>query len=222
MSTICQFLMLFFCFLSLTWLFFHLLSHTHTLFWSVIYIKFSRIKIPHYVVEFLFSCFVAEQHTANRSQRPLRVEWFMLWHGRIKHVLSISFRSICYIRTCNQWSDSIELFVFNQWANGRTILKHYIMLFSFLIVRCFFSLFFFANFCLFFFPLYVNVTAHGLRTKRQSDETSTKKDESFEQELCKGKDAGEWFRLVAGEGDNCRDVIQCTSSVSRTTFNSSH
>lgn len=72
-----------------------------------------------------------------------------------------------------------------------------------------------------FFPLYVNVTAHGLRTKRQSDETSTKKDESFEQELCKGKDAGEWFRLVAGEGDNCRDVIQCTSSVSRTTFNSS-
>lgn len=49
--------------------------------------------------------------------------------------------------------------------------------------------------------------------KRQ-DETSTKKEESFEVELCKDKDAGEWFRLVAGEGDNCRDVIQCTSSVS--------
>lgn len=48
--------------------------------------------------------------------------------------------------------------------------------------------------------------------KRQSDESS-KKEESFEQELCKDKDAGEWFRLVAGEGDNCRDVIQCTSSV---------
>lgn len=49
--------------------------------------------------------------------------------------------------------------------------------------------------------------------KRQSDDSS-KKEESFEQELCKDKDAGEWFRLVAGEGDNCRDVIQCTSSVS--------
>jgi hypothetical protein len=49
------------------------------------------------------------------------------------------------------------------------------------------------------------------RVKRQ--EKSTKKEESFETELCKDKDAGEWFRLVAGEGDNCRDVIQCTSSV---------
>lgn len=44
--------------------------------------------------------------------------------------------------------------------------------------------------------------------KRQED----KKEESFESEICKDKDAGEWFRLVAGEGDNCRDVIQCTSS----------
>lgn len=57
------------------------------------------------------------------------------------------------------------------------------------------------------------------RVKRQNqqqggDETTTKKEESFEAELCKDKDAGEWFRLVAGEGDNCRDVIQCTSSVS--------
>ena len=50
------------------------------------------------------------------------------------------------------------------------------------------------------------------RVKRQ-EESSTKKEESFEQELCKDKDAGEWFRLVAGEGDACRDVIQCTSSV---------
>lgn len=44
--------------------------------------------------------------------------------------------------------------------------------------------------------------------KRQEE----KKEESFESEICKDKDAGEWFRLVAGEGDNCRDVIQCTSS----------
>lgn len=57
------------------------------------------------------------------------------------------------------------------------------------------------------------------RTKRQADETVKKSEESFEKELCKDKDAGEWFRLVAGDGDNCRDVIQCTSSVSRiTTF----
>jgi hypothetical protein len=46
------------------------------------------------------------------------------------------------------------------------------------------------------------------RVKRQED----KKEDSFENEICKDKDAGEWFRLVAGEGDNCRDVIQCTSS----------
>lgn len=56
--------------------------------------------------------------------------------------------------------------------------------------------------------------AHGIRVKRQTDESATKKEETFEQELCKDKDAGEWFRLVAGDGDNCRDVIQCTSSVS--------
>lgn len=51
--------------------------------------------------------------------------------------------------------------------------------------------------------------ASSTRVKRQDD---SKKDESFENEICKDKDAGEWFRLVAGEGDNCRDVIQCTSS----------
>ncbi|BFF97165.1 uncharacterized protein DMAD_05635 [Drosophila madeirensis] len=51
-----------------------------------------------------------------------------------------------------------------------------------------------------------------LRFKRQATTEETKKEESFEKELCKDKDAGEWFRLVAGEGDNCRDVIQCTSS----------
>lgn len=45
-----------------------------------------------------------------------------------------------------------------------------------------------------------------------AQEETSKKEESFEVELCKDKDAGEWFRLVAGEGDNCRDVIQCTSS----------
>jgi len=53
-----------------------------------------------------------------------------------------------------------------------------------------------------------------LRFRRQATTEEAKKEESFEKELCKDKDAGEWFRLVAGEGDNCRDVIQCTSSVS--------
>lgn len=52
--------------------------------------------------------------------------------------------------------------------------------------------------------------------KRQSDD---KKSEDFEQELCKDKDAGEWFRLVANEGDSCRDVIQCTTSVRIQNFN---
>lgn len=54
---------------------------------------------------------------------------------------------------------------------------------------------------------------HALRVKRQ-EATTAKNEESFEKELCKDKDAGEWFRLVAGDGDACRDVIQCTSSVS--------
>ena len=46
----------------------------------------------------------------------------------------------------------------------------------------------------------------------QNIETVVIDDDSFERELCKGK-GGEWFRLQAGE-DNCRDVIQCTTSVS--------
>lgn len=54
--------------------------------------------------------------------------------------------------------------------------------------------------------------ANALRVKRQDE--PNKKEESYEQELCKDKDAGEWFRLVANEGDACRDVIQCTTSVS--------
>jgi hypothetical protein len=60
-------------------------------------------------------------------------------------------------------------------------------------------------------------TASALRVKRQ-DSTTAKTEESFEKELCKDKDAGEWFRLVAGDGDACRDVIQCTSSVSLSYF----
>lgn len=69
-----------------------------------------------------------------------------------------------------------------------------------------------------FFPMLVSAQCvdwaetNNVRVKRQ--EEAPKKEESFEVELCKDKDAGEWFRLVAGEGDNCRDVIQCTSSVS--------
>lgn len=54
------------------------------------------------------------------------------------------------------------------------------------------------------------------RVKRQQEEP--KKEESFEKELCKDKEAGEWFRLVANDGDSCRDVIQCTSSVSHLFF----
>lgn len=56
---------------------------------------------------------------------------------------------------------------------------------------------------------------HRIKRQQQAeDKDKDKKEENFELELCKDKDAGEWFRLVGGEGDNCRDVIQCTSSVS--------
>jgi len=57
------------------------------------------------------------------------------------------------------------------------------------------------------------------RIKRQQSTTAgeTKKEESFEIEICKDKDAGEWFRLTGQEGDSCRDVIQCTSSVNMLT-----
>jgi hypothetical protein len=65
---------------------------------------------------------------------------------------------------------------------------------------------FLSSFCL--------LTANALRVKRQDDKSDKKSEESFEQELCKEKEAGEWFRLVANEGDSCRDVIQCTTSVS--------
>lgn len=57
-------------------------------------------------------------------------------------------------------------------------------------------------------------SADAVRVKRQSDDKEKKSAEEYEQELCKDKDAGEWFRLVAQEGDGCRDVIQCTTSVS--------
>lgn len=55
--------------------------------------------------------------------------------------------------------------------------------------------------------------ANAIRVKRQDDKSDKKTEESFEQELCKEKEAGEWFRLVANDGDSCRDVIQCTTSV---------
>ena len=45
--------------------------------------------------------------------------------------------------------------------------------------------------------------------KRQEAED----EEELERALCKDKGAGEWFRLEQGD-DKCRDVIQCTASVS--------
>ena len=45
--------------------------------------------------------------------------------------------------------------------------------------------------------------------KRQEAED----EEELERALCKDKGAGEWFRLETGD-DKCRDVIQCTASVS--------
>ncbi|XP_070508728.1 chitin deacetylase 1-like isoform X2 [Chironomus tepperi] len=56
------------------------------------------------------------------------------------------------------------------------------------------------------------ILSNAVRVKRQSDDKEKKSAAEYEQELCKDKDAGEWFRLVAQEGDGCRDVIQCTTS----------
>ena len=53
----------------------------------------------------------------------------------------------------------------------------------------------------------------GYRVKRQEAED----EEELERALCKDKGAGEWFRLEQGE-DKCRDVIQCTASVSFSQF----
>lgn len=78
------------------------------------------------------------------------------------------------------------------------------IIWNFILILLFFSI------CI--FPASANTFE---RVKRQASTEEPKKEESFEKELCKDKDAGEWFRLVAGEGDNCRDVIQCTSSVSK-------
>lgn len=46
------------------------------------------------------------------------------------------------------------------------------------------------------------------RVKRQDPD-----EDELEKQLCSDKGAGEWFRLETGE-DKCRDVIQCTASVS--------
>ena len=46
------------------------------------------------------------------------------------------------------------------------------------------------------------------RIKRQDVD-----EDALEKQLCSDKGAGEWFRLETGK-DKCRDVIQCTSSVS--------
>ncbi|KAH1004529.1 hypothetical protein HUJ05_005328 [Dendroctonus ponderosae] len=62
------------------------------------------------------------------------------------------------------------------------------------------------------YTTWVLMTKFSSAAQQQTSEDTPKKEDSFEAELCKDKDAGEWFRLVAGEGDNCRDVIQCTSS----------
>ncbi|CAK1603242.1 unnamed protein product [Parnassius mnemosyne] len=59
--------------------------------------------------------------------------------------------------------------------------------------------------------IFTCAVANGHRWRRQADD-APKKEDNLELELCKNKDAGEWFRLIAGDGDNCRDVIQCTAS----------
>ena len=59
------------------------------------------------------------------------------------------------------------------------------------------------------------IAANGARIKRQDAD-----EEELERQLCEDKGAGEWFRLETGEA-KCRDVIQCTASVSRNSLDSS-
>ena len=67
----------------------------------------------------------------------------------------------------------------------------------------------FRNSCLCFIISALVSGFSGYRVKRQEAED----EEELERALCKDKGAGEWFRLEQGE-DKCRDVIQCTASVS--------
>jgi hypothetical protein len=53
-----------------------------------------------------------------------------------------------------------------------------------------------------------------LLTAVSTQEAAGASENDFEKELCKDRSPGEWFRLVASQaGDECRNVIQCTSSV---------
>ena len=54
----------------------------------------------------------------------------------------------------------------------------------------------------FLITLLISVTA----PQEEDDE------DELQRQLCKGKGAGEWFRLETGD-KKCRDVIQCTVSV---------
>ena len=57
----------------------------------------------------------------------------------------------------------------------------------------------------------------GYRVKRQDSDDDD--EESTQKKICAeaGAEAGEWFRLQAGE-DKCRDVVSCTASVRVITF----
>ena len=62
------------------------------------------------------------------------------------------------------------------------------------------------------FKFYFQVDAFsGYRVKRQD---SDDEEEDTQKKICEeaGAEAGEWFRLQAGE-DKCRDVVSCTASV---------
>jgi hypothetical protein len=59
------------------------------------------------------------------------------------------------------------------------------------------------------FPLSVSLEQY--RVKREDLD-----EEDLEKQLCLDKGAGEWFRLETGD-DKCRDVIQCTASVTLST-----
>ena len=60
---------------------------------------------------------------------------------------------------------------------------------------------------------HIDVADQKVRVNHFFTAPKTEEERELERQLCQDKGAGEWFRLEGGE-KKCRDVIQCTASVS--------
>lgn len=163
----------------------------------------------------------ANNHLENWSHFALMLLW-LHWDEMLIFQVCLTLGCCCLIldeltetrQVCQLLALLLDKLSYFYWANLNKFSTFFLVLGwtlpslvqSWLNSFCLFSL----SIYYFFFSLSVNAT----RVKRQDKDGEKKTEESFEQELCKDKDAGEWFRLVANDGDSCRDVIQCTTSVS--------